>query len=60
MLNEPELNTLLSMLAAMVETKDLSDLALLQLLTPEQKSQLWAVVPIALRQDIHGLKSAST
>jgi hypothetical protein len=59
MLYESELETLLAMLAAMVECADISDLALLQLLTPEQKSQLWAVVPIALRQSIHNLKRQS-
>jgi hypothetical protein len=42
MLNEPELNTLLSMLAAMVETKDLSDLALLQLLTRKANCGQWS------------------
>jgi hypothetical protein len=59
MLNKSELNTLLSMLTAMVEVEDPTDLALLQLLTPEQKSQLWAVVPIALRQNIHRIKNES-
>jgi hypothetical protein len=43
----------------MVECADLTDLALLQLLPPEQKLQLWAVVPIALRQSIHNLKASS-
>jgi hypothetical protein len=57
MLNQSELETLLAMLTAMVECADLTDLALLQLLPPEQKLQLWAMVPIALRQSIHQLKS---
>jgi hypothetical protein len=59
MLNDSELETLLTMLAAMVDRADLTDLALLQLLTPNQKAQLWAVVPIALRQSIHNLKRQS-
>jgi hypothetical protein len=59
MLNDSELETLLAMLAAMVDRADLTDLALLQLLTPDQKAQLWAVVPIALRQSIHNLKRQS-
>lgn len=56
MLDDLELQILVSTLRAMVESSDLSDLALLQLLTSEQKAQLWAIVPVELRQDIHRLK----
>lgn len=59
MLNDWELKILTSTLEAMVQTSDPTDLALLQLLTQEQKVQLWAVVPVELRQSIHKLKRLS-
>jgi len=59
MLNESELGTLLAMLAAIVECADITDLALLQLLSPEEKIQLWGRVPVELRQSIHQLKGRS-
>ncbi|MCU0570492.1 MAG: hypothetical protein MUF49_28455 [Oculatellaceae cyanobacterium Prado106] len=59
MLNESELSTLLAMLRAMVERNDPTDLPLLQLLTPDQKAQLWAIAPLSLRQGIHQLARAA-
>ncbi len=56
MFNQLELQILVSMLRAIAESSDPTDLALLQLLTQQQKIQFWAIVPVELRQDIHLLK----
>jgi len=55
-LSEFDLQVLQSMLEAMIESKDLTDLELMSLLTPEQKTQLWAVVPTEIKKNIHHLK----
>jgi hypothetical protein len=57
-INNSEIETLLAMLEAIAQYQDPTDLALLQLLPQEQKAQLWAVVPVELRQNIHRLKQA--
>jgi hypothetical protein len=57
-MNNSEIETLLAMLEAIAQYQDPTDLALLQLLPQEQKAQLWAVVPVELRQNIHRLKQA--
>jgi hypothetical protein len=59
MLNDWELKILTSTLEAMVQTSDPTDLELFQLLTQDQKGQLWAVVPVELRRSIHKLKNQS-
>jgi hypothetical protein len=58
-MNDSEIQTFLAMLVAIAEHKDPTDLALLQLLHPEQKAQLWAIVPVDLRQSIRELKQAA-
>lgn len=59
MLDDLELQILISTMEAMVQTNDPADLELFQLLTPDQKVQLWATVPVELRQSIHQLKERS-
>jgi len=56
MLNQLELQILVSTLRAIAVSSNPTDLELFQLLNQEQKAQLWAVVPVELRQSIHRLK----
>jgi hypothetical protein len=55
LLTPDQIETLRSMLEKMVETGDLTDLELFQYLSPAQKRQLWAEVPLALRKALYEL-----
>ncbi|MBW4516016.1 MAG: hypothetical protein KME11_12430 [Timaviella obliquedivisa GSE-PSE-MK23-08B] len=59
MLDELELQILNTTLRAIADSSDPTDLELFQLLTADQKAQLWAVVPVELRRSIHQLKGRS-